>query len=428
MSLSAGEAVPLRARSRNMSGRSPEQERRRSGRVATPAPEAAGAAAAAVAIATTLEEAAAHCTQSGDFLPGTSQIACHTAAELWEKFGAASVAAGADAGAIARARASWMSSWGTKRRRVVAAAAESRLQTAGSLSELLQQGGGAFEYVHEVRPRSTTAAGEALAERLAASTGREASQYKPGHRKKRAAAGMGAAAVQITEALRSRPNKMKRANDALSRARTLERAQYQAACVAIASLWPPIWAEAKSKAGRGKVPRKDDLWEQLSQQVKAKYDGANWELAPPDSGSALSDELPKRNLARRSTEERLKARSAEAVAADPAAQISPPASVGPPTNIPSTLPDLLRATSNVRQLNGTGGTHKRDIKQQFEAAIKGSVFERHFDTASKFEQGYRTWLRTHSGDLSRAPATSKNKADIVRLRWMRFSVIILHQL
>jgi hypothetical protein len=50
-----------------------------------------------------------------------------------------------------------------------------------------------------------------------------------------------------------------------------------------------------------------------------------------------------------------------------------------------------------------------------------------FDTESEFETGYRTWLATQGGELSRGAVTSSAETDVTRLQWMRWTVLILWQ-
>lgn len=191
-------------------------------------------------------------------------------------------------------------------------------------------------------------------------------------------------------------------------------------------------AAAEEAASGDPPPRKEDIpeehgdlvaqygapaaavWPGVLAETKKRYPACNWVTAARPLGPWPVCPARRMNLA--NVQRHVRQNGSDTA----------PERKGRPSKLPPACAEVLKCTVKVRQLTGqTGGTHKRDVMEDFRAAIEKSPFRDLFNTAKGFENGYDTWLRTEAGDLHRAKVASADETDVTRLKWMRWSILIL---
>ena len=271
--------------------------------------------------------------------------------------------------------------------------------------------------------------------------GRHKTTFKPGvrTRKRKPESALGRLMARADkQATRRHPKQ----NDAQSTVKALEQEQWAQAhawmsekfCERVDQLEQDRKTPDGKKGRRHRVPRlspgskeladrhgydRSQIYKDLLAECQQRFKDVNWSTAEEPDGALKS--CPARMLQLRNLEKHIKDKQR-----GPGVQ---PRQRGQAPRHPRTLGPAVESTIAMNQYYGkTGGAGKSDAKAMFEEAIKDSPWSEMFDTASKFETAYRTWLTTQGGALSRAAVTADSETDVTRMVWMRYSILILWQM
>jgi hypothetical protein len=292
------------------------------------------------------------------------------------------------------------------------------------------------------------------------------SPSNPGKRSAVVAAGSSETATQMRLWDKQATSRHSKANDAASSVRQMEEKHWRAAIKFATAEYAQALAEEKRRQSAGGAkPLLADVPQQYHSQAqhdgptavsvfvpvldatKAKFPDCNWETQSHPNGRYKS--CPARTMALATVQKHIRGRGAG----------KSPQRPGRHAKMPVALAKALEATIQVRasrrcgclhthkqrcfdccltaavttdrppqvqQLNSlTGGMGKAELMEAFKAAIEGSPYARLFDTVSKYETSFRSWRRTEGGGLQSAPVTADAETDVVRLLWVRHSLLVL---